>query len=107
MIAYLAANFGPGAAPAAAAAVTLPAGPGKELVETRCTVCHDLERVAAVKRHEGATGPRSSPTWSAAARWRPPTRRRPSRPIWRRTSAAGDRAPTGRTKKLCVMDDPG
>ena len=25
-------------------------GDGKELVETRCTLCHDLERVAVVKR---------------------------------------------------------
>jgi cytochrome c5 len=52
VIAYLAANFGPGSAPAATAAVTLPAGPGKELVETRCTACHDLERVAVVKRQK-------------------------------------------------------
>jgi len=52
VIAYLAANFGPGAAPAAAAAVTLPAGPGKELVETRCIACHDLERVVVVKRQK-------------------------------------------------------
>jgi mono/diheme cytochrome c family protein len=50
VIRYLAANFGPGAAPPSKVAVTLPAGAGKELVETRCTVCHDLERVAVVKR---------------------------------------------------------
>jgi cytochrome c5 len=50
VIRYLAANFGPGAALPGKVAVTLPAGAGKELVETRCTVCHDLERVAVVKR---------------------------------------------------------
>ena len=50
VIRYLAANFGPGNAPPAKVAVTLPAGAGKELVETRCAVCHDLERVAIVKR---------------------------------------------------------
>ena len=50
VIRYLTANFGPGAAPASKVAVTLPAGAGKELVETRCTLCHDLERVAVVKR---------------------------------------------------------
>jgi cytochrome c5 len=52
VIAYLAANFGPGSAPATAAALALPAGPGMELVETRCTACHDLERVAVVKRQK-------------------------------------------------------
>jgi cytochrome c5 len=50
VIRYLATNFGPGAAPPGKVAVTLPAGAGKELVETRCTLCHDLERVAVVKR---------------------------------------------------------
>jgi cytochrome c5 len=50
VIRYLAANFGPGVAPPGKVAVTLPAGAGKELVETRCTLCHDLERVAVVKR---------------------------------------------------------
>ena len=34
--------------------VTLAPGTGKELVETRCTLCHDLERVTAVKRQKGA-----------------------------------------------------
>jgi cytochrome c5 len=52
VIAYLATNFGPGSAPPAVAAVALPAGPGKELVEMRCTACHDLERVAVVKRQK-------------------------------------------------------
>jgi cytochrome c5 len=52
VIAYLATNFGPAAPAATIAKVTLPGGPGKELVETRCTACHDLERVAVVKRHK-------------------------------------------------------
>jgi cytochrome c5 len=53
VIAYLAANFGPTAPGAAAVKVTLPGGgPGKELVAARCTACHDLERVAAVKRQK-------------------------------------------------------
>jgi cytochrome c5 len=53
VITYLATNFGPTATPAAAVAkVTLPGGPGKELVETRCTACHDLERVATIKRQK-------------------------------------------------------
>jgi cytochrome c5 len=52
VIAYLAANFGPGAPPAVAAKVTLPGGPGRDLVEARCTACHDLERVAVVKRQK-------------------------------------------------------
>jgi mono/diheme cytochrome c family protein len=45
---YLVTNFGPGAP--APGSVTLPGGAGKELVETRCAVCHSLERVTAVKR---------------------------------------------------------
>lgn len=49
VIQYLAANFGPGAQPAAKV-VALPGGTGKELVETRCATCHDLERVAGIKR---------------------------------------------------------
>jgi len=47
---YLVANFGPGQQLPAAKAVALPSGPGKELVETRCGICHDLERITAVKR---------------------------------------------------------
>jgi cytochrome c5 len=49
VINYLTANFGPTAAPPANA-IALPNGPGKELVETRCVACHDLERVATIKR---------------------------------------------------------
>ena len=51
LIGYLTANFGP--APAAAnpgAEMVLPAGTGKDLVATRCTQCHDLERIVATKR---------------------------------------------------------
>jgi cytochrome c5 len=50
VIQYLITNFGPGAPTATAAA--LPSGPGKELVETRCAVCHNLERVTVVKRQK-------------------------------------------------------
>jgi mono/diheme cytochrome c family protein len=51
VIQYLVVNFGPGGGPAAKATpVALPDGAGKELVEARCTACHDLERVATVKR---------------------------------------------------------
>jgi mono/diheme cytochrome c family protein len=46
VIAYLAKNFGPRSTPLAAAAGSkLPAGAGKELVESRCALCHTLERV--------------------------------------------------------------
>lgn len=54
VIQYLITHFGPGAPAAPAAA--LPAGAGKELVETRCAVCHNLERVTIVKRDKRAWG---------------------------------------------------
>jgi mono/diheme cytochrome c family protein len=48
---YLAINFGPGVnVPLPVRAVTLPEGPGKDLVEQDCVLCHGLDRVAAVKR---------------------------------------------------------
>ena len=47
---YLALNMGPGANLPPPKPVTLPDGVGKNLVETRCALCHDLERVAAIKR---------------------------------------------------------
>ncbi len=50
VIQYLTTNYGPGAP--ATTAVALPSGPGKELVETRCAVCHNLERVTIVKRQK-------------------------------------------------------
>jgi mono/diheme cytochrome c family protein len=52
VVAYLASNFGPTTPAAGAVKVSLPAGAGKELVETRCTACHDLERVATIKRQK-------------------------------------------------------
>jgi cytochrome c5 len=52
VLAYLDTNFGPGQRMPPAKPVALPAGPGKELVETRCTMCHDLERVTAAKRQK-------------------------------------------------------
>jgi cytochrome c5 len=47
---YLSLNLGPGANLPPAKPVPLPDGSGKNLVETRCELCHDLERVAEVKR---------------------------------------------------------
>jgi mono/diheme cytochrome c family protein len=55
---YLSLNFGPGANLPPPHPVTLPDDQGgnqannqaKSLVETRCALCHDLERVAAFKR---------------------------------------------------------
>jgi cytochrome c5 len=52
VLAYLNENFGPGQRMPPQKPVTLPAGPGKELVETRCTLCHDLERVTAAPRRK-------------------------------------------------------
>jgi cytochrome c5 len=51
---YLALNMGPGARLPPPKPVALPDGAGKNLVETRCMLCHDLERVAAVKRSKQA-----------------------------------------------------
>jgi cytochrome c5 len=51
---YLSLNLGPGANLPPAKPVTLPEGRGKDLVETRCGLCHDLERVATAKRQKGA-----------------------------------------------------
>lgn len=47
---YLATNLGPGINLPPEKPVALPDGSGKQLVETRCGLCHDLERVAAIKR---------------------------------------------------------
>ncbi len=49
---YLALNLGPGINLPPAKPVALPDGHGKELVETRCGLCHDLESVATVKRRK-------------------------------------------------------
>ncbi len=47
---YLATNLGPGINLPPQKPVALPDGPGKQLVETHCALCHDLERVAEAKR---------------------------------------------------------
>jgi cytochrome c5 len=49
---YLNTTFGPGQSLPPAKPITLVAGAGKELVETRCMLCHDLERVTAAKRQK-------------------------------------------------------
>jgi cytochrome c5 len=54
VVKYLALNLGPGMNLPPAKPVTLPDGAGKHLVETECSVCHDLERVAVVKRDQRA-----------------------------------------------------
>jgi cytochrome c5 len=51
---YLAVNLGPGMNLPPAKPVALPDGAGKDLVASRCSVCHDLERVATVKRDRQA-----------------------------------------------------
>ena len=51
VVKYLAVNLGPGFNLPPQKPVALPDGPSKQLVETRCALCHDLERVAAVKRN--------------------------------------------------------
>jgi cytochrome c5 len=51
---YLAVSLGSGINLPPAKPVALPDGPGKDLVETQCSVCHDLERVAAIKRDRQA-----------------------------------------------------
>ena len=66
VVRYLAGNFGPGMNPmqtgdlppgvvaaqpgGAASAIVLPDGPGKDVVEARCTLCHDLGRVVTARR---------------------------------------------------------
>jgi len=53
VIQYLSKNFGPAAGPMQVGkgeAQALPSGPGQELVQTHCTVCHDLSRVTGSKR---------------------------------------------------------
>lgn len=48
---YLATNFGPGVnVPQPTTQVSLPDGPGKDLVASNCVVCHGLDRIAAAKR---------------------------------------------------------
>jgi mono/diheme cytochrome c family protein len=50
VVTYLSTNLGPGINLPPQKPVTLPDGAGKQLVQTRCALCHDLERVAEVKR---------------------------------------------------------
>lgn len=52
VVEYLALNLGPGVNLPPARPVTLPEGNGKNLVATHCALCHDLERVATVKRRK-------------------------------------------------------
>ncbi len=47
---YLTINFGPGVNVPPSAPVTLPDGPGKEMVEGGCALCHGLDRIAETKR---------------------------------------------------------
>jgi mono/diheme cytochrome c family protein len=48
---YLATNFGPGInLPPTTVQVSLPDGPGKDLVEQRCVLCHGLDRATSAKR---------------------------------------------------------
>ncbi len=54
VVAYLARDLGPGMNLPTAKPVALPDGAGKDLVATRCTLCHDLERVVVVKRERKA-----------------------------------------------------
>jgi cytochrome c5 len=66
---YLARNLGPGIDLPPAKPVALPDGHGKQLVETHCALCHDLERVATVKRSRQAWAPivASMIAWGAPA----------------------------------------
>jgi mono/diheme cytochrome c family protein len=49
---YLALNLGPGINLPPSKAVSLPPGAGKQLVETHCGLCHDLERVVTAQRRK-------------------------------------------------------
>lgn len=54
VVGYLSASFGPGVnVPPPLHQVTLPDGTGKDLVESHCTVCHGLDRIAMAKRAPG------------------------------------------------------
>ena len=56
IVQYLTTNFGPSSPPAAGApppvVASLPAGAGKDLVESRCVTCHDLTRIVASRRQK-------------------------------------------------------
>lgn len=54
VVGYLSASFGPGInVPASLHQVTLPDGAGKDVVESHCSVCHGLDRIALAKRAPG------------------------------------------------------
>jgi len=54
VVGYLSASFGPGVnVPPPLHQVTLPDGQGKDLVESHCSVCHGLDRIAMAKRAPG------------------------------------------------------
>jgi mono/diheme cytochrome c family protein len=69
VVAYLSTNLGPGINLPPQKPVTLPDGNGKQLVQTRCALCHDLERVAEVKRKKEDWAPiiASMVAWGAPA----------------------------------------
>ena len=50
VVSYLSLHLGPGMNLPPAMPVALPDGPGKDLVAARCALCHDHERVVAIKR---------------------------------------------------------
>ena len=54
IVQYLAASFGPAQQPppSPASLAALPAGAGKELIESRCVACHDLTRITASRRQK-------------------------------------------------------
>jgi len=56
VVEYLAANFGPGINLPRPLQVSLPDGPGRDLVETRCAPCHGLDRVTATRRASAEWG---------------------------------------------------
>lgn len=59
VIQYLSKNFGPAAGPMQVGkgeTQPLPSGPGQELVQTHCTVCHDLSRITGSKRSKEEWG---------------------------------------------------
>lgn len=56
IVQYLTTNFGPDSPPQPnappPAAISLPGGNGKDLVEARCVTCHDLTRVVTSRRQK-------------------------------------------------------
>ena len=50
VVSYLATNFGPGVNVPQSGAVALPDGPGKEIVEGSCGLCHGMDRAVGAKR---------------------------------------------------------